>query len=247
MNKKLILVRHGQSQWNELNLFTGWTDVDLSDLGKKEAKQAGQTLKENGIVPEICYTSFLKRAIKTLNIILDELNLDYLPVNKTWRLNEKHYGSLQGLNKKQTAEKYGAEQVFKWRRVFDCAPIALDKHDERSPFNDPRYKDVNPDLLPLTESLQDCINRCLPYFYNTIMPEFQKHDTILIAAHGNSLRGIVKSLKQISDEDINQLNLPTGIPYVFEFDKDMNLIKDEFLADPQTLKKLTDAVANQAK
>lgn len=247
MSKKLVLVRHGQSEWNKLNLFTGWKDVDLSEQGKQEAAQAGKAMIEYNVVPEICFTSYLKRAIKTLNIALDVMNLDYLPVYKTWRLNEKHYGKLQGLNKKDTAEKYGDEQVLRWRRVFDCQPPALEDDDERNARKDPRYKGVNPSDIPMTESLKDCIGRCMPYFEKTILPEFKNHDTILIAAHGNSLRGIVKNLKMMSEDEIIKFNIPTGIPYVFTFDENMKVVKDEFLADPETVKKLMDAVANQGK
>ena len=247
MAKKLILVRHGQSEWNKLNLFTGWKDVDLSDQGKQEAAAAGKAMLDYGVIPEKCFTSYLKRAIKTLNIALDAMNLDYLPVEKTWRLNEKHYGTLQGLNKKETAEKYGDEQVLKWRRVFDCRPPALEDDDERNPKKDPRYKDVPVSELPTTESLKDCIARCMPYFENVIMPEFKTKDTILITAHGNSLRGIVKNLKNMSEDEIIKFNIPTGIPYVFTFDDNMKVVKDEFLADPETVKKLMDAVANQGK
>ncbi len=247
MAKKLILVRHGQSEWNKLNLFTGWKDVDLSEQGKQEAAQAGKAMLEYNVIPEICFTSYLKRAIKTLNIALDAMNLDYLPVHKSWRLNEKHYGQLQGLNKKETAEKYGDEQVLKWRRVFDCQPPALEDDDERNPRNDARYKGINPNEIPTTESLQDCIARCMPYFNVVIMPEFKNHDTILIAAHGNSLRGIVKNLKNMTEDEIIKFNIPTGIPYVFTFDDNMNVVKDEFLADEATVKALMDAVANQGK
>lgn len=247
MNKRLILVRHGQSEWNKLNLFTGWTDVDLSEQGKNEAIEAAKAIEEYNLHPEICFTSYLKRAIKTLNIILDKMNLDYLPVYKTWRLNEKHYGALQGLNKKETSAKYGEEKVFQWRRVYDCQPPALAKDDKRSPFQDARYNDVNPNDLPLTESLKDCVNRSLPYFYNNIMPAFKDHDTILVAAHGNSLRGIVKTLRHMDNDMINQLNLPTGVPYVFSFDENLHLLHDTFLADPETVRKLMEQVANQAK
>ncbi|MGP1515847.1 MAG: 2,3-diphosphoglycerate-dependent phosphoglycerate mutase [Bacteroidales bacterium] len=247
MAKRLILVRHGQSEWNKLNLFTGWKDVDLSEQGKQEAAQAGKAMLEYDVIPQICFTSYLKRAIKTLNILLDTMDLDYLTVYKTWRLNEKHYGQLQGLNKKETAEKYGEEQVLKWRRVFDCRPPALEDSDERNPKNDHRYEEVSPSDLPMTESLKDCIARCMPYFQTTIMPEFKKYDTILITAHGNSLRGIVKNLKGMSEEEIIKFNIPTGVPYVFTFDDNMNVVKDEFLADEQTLKKLMAAVANQGK
>ncbi len=247
MAKRLVLVRHGQSEWNKLNLFTGWKDVDLSEQGKQEAAQAGKAMLEYNVIPEICFTSYLKRAIKTLNIALDAMNLDYLPVQKTWRLNEKHYGQLQGLNKSETAAKYGEDQVLKWRRVFDCQPPALEETDERNPKKDARYKDVAQADIPMTESLKDCIARCMPYFEGTIMPEFAKHDTILIAAHGNSLRGIVKNLKSMTEDEIIKFNIPTGIPYVFTFDENMKVIKDEFLADEETVRKLMDAVANQGK
>lgn len=247
MEKKLVLIRHGQSEWNKLNLFTGWKDVDLSDQGKQEAAQAGKAMLEYNVTPEICFTSYLKRAIKTLNIVLDTMNLDYLPVTKTWRLNEKHYGQLQGLNKKETAEKYGEEQVLQWRRVFDCQPPALEETDERSPLCEARYQGVDKKDLPMTESLKDCIARCMPYFNEVILPEFKNHDTILIAAHGNSLRGIVKNLKGMTEDEIIKFNIPTGVPYLFTFDENLNLKSDRFLADEETIKKLMEAVANQGK
>lgn len=245
MDKNLILIRHGQSEWNKLNLFTGWKDVDLSEKGKQEATEAGKALLDYKIEPEICFTSYLKRAIKTLNIVLDTMNLDYLPVYKTWRLNEKHYGQLQGLNKEETAAKYGDEQVLKWRRVFDCRPPALEDNDERNPKNEKRYKDVATKDLPATESLKDCIARCMPYFNEVILPEFKKHNTILIAAHGNSLRGIVKNLKNMSKEEIINFNIPTGIPYLFTFDDNLSLKEDRFLADEEVVKKLMEQVAKQ--
>ena len=191
--------------------------------------------------------SNLKRAVKTLNVVLDQMDLDWIPVEKTWRLNEKHYGILQWLNKKETAEKYGDEQVLIWRRSFDVPPTPLDKDDERSPFQDPRYADVPENEVPLTESLKECIQRLTPYWENQILPALKKEETILVAAHGNSLRWIVKILKNISNQDIVSLNLPTAIPYVFEFDDDMNLVKDYFLGDPEEIKKLMEAVANQWK
>lgn len=245
MDKNLILIRHGQSEWNKLNLFTGWKDVDLSEKGKQEATEAGKALLDYKIEPEVCFTSYLKRAIKTLNIVLDTMNLDYLPVYKTWRLNEKHYGQLQGLNKEETAKKYGDEQVLKWRRVFDCRPPALEDNDERNPKNEKRYKDVATKDLPATESLKDCIARCMPYFNEVILPEFKKHNTILIAAHGNSLRGIVKNLKDMSEEEIINFNIPTGIPYLFTFDENLSLKEDRFLADEEVVKKLMEQVAKQ--
>lgn len=245
MNKNLILIRHGQSEWNKLNLFTGWKDVDLSEQGKQEAVEAGKALLNYEIEPEICFTSYLKRAIKTLNIVLDTMNLDYLPIYKTWRLNEKHYGQLQGLNKEETAEKYGDEQVLKWRRVFDCRPPALEDTDERNPKNEKRYKDIAAEDLPSTESLKDCIARCMPYFNEVVLPEFKKHNTILIAAHGNSLRGIVKNLKNMSEDEIIKFNIPTGIPYLFTFDENLSLKEDRFLADEEVVKKLMEQVAKQ--
>ncbi|MBR1768925.1 MAG: 2,3-diphosphoglycerate-dependent phosphoglycerate mutase [Bacteroidales bacterium] len=245
--KKLVLIRHGQSEWNKLNLFTGWKDVDLTEQGIQEAVEGGKALLEFGIKPEVCFTSYLKRAIKTLNIVLDTMNLDYLPVYKSWRLNEKHYGQLQGWNKKDTATKYGDAQVEKWRRVFDCRPPALEDNDERNPKNDCRYKDINPADLPATESLEDCIARCMPYFNESILPMFKQHDTVLIAAHGNSLRGIVMNLRKMSKEEIIKFNIPTGIPYLFTFDDDLNLLEHRFLADEETVKKLMEAVANQGK
>lgn len=245
--KKLILVRHGESEWNKLNLFTGWTDVDLSEKGMQEAFDAGKVLKENGFQPEICFTSYLKRAVKTLNNILDSMDMDFLPVEKSWRLNEKHYGALQGLNKVETVEKYGEDQVLYWRRGYDVQSPKLEENDKRSPIFDPRYKDVDKKELPLTESLQDCINRLMPYFKNNILKAFETHDQVLVVAHGNSLRGIVKTLKGMSAEEIVSFNIPTGIPYVFELNDKLEMQKDEFIGDPETIKKLMEAVANQGK
>ncbi|NMB49923.1 MAG: 2,3-diphosphoglycerate-dependent phosphoglycerate mutase [Bacteroidales bacterium] len=245
--KKVVLVRHGESVWNKENRFTGWTDVDLSEKGMQEAHDAGKLLREEGYFFEKAYTSYLKRAIKTLNIILDVMDLDWIPVDKTWRLNEKHYGALQGLNKAEMAAKYGEEQVHIWRRSYDVAPPPLLKDDPRSPFMDRRYKRVDEKDLPLTESLKDTVNRILPYWNEVILPSLRDYNEIIVAAHGNSLRGIVKHLKNISDEDIPQLNLPTGIPYVFEFDDDLKVVKDYFLGDPEVIKKLMEAVANQGK
>ncbi len=245
--KRLVLLRHGQSEWNKQNLFTGWVDVDLAEQGVREAKQAGQLLKAEGFNFKVAYTSYLKRAVKTLNYVLDEMDLDWIPVNKSWRLNEKHYGSLQGLNKAETAEKYGDEQVMVWRRSFDVPPAPLDKDDERSPFQDPRYAEVPEDEIPLTESLKETIARIMPYWEQEIKPALEKEGEIIVTAHGNSLRAIIKHLKGISDEAINGLNMPTGIPYLFEFDDDMNLVNDTFLGDPEEVRKLQEAVANQIK
>jgi 2,3-bisphosphoglycerate-dependent phosphoglycerate mutase len=245
--KKLILVRHGESQWNKLNLFTGWTDVDLSEKGIQESFEAGKALKAEGFKPEICFTSYLKRAVKTLNNILDAMDMDYLPVEKSWRLNEKHYGALQGLNKSQTAEKYGEDQVLLWRRGFAIQSPALEPNDERSPYLDYRYNNVDKKDLPLTESLKDCIDRLMPYFNNNILKAFETHNEVLVVAHGNSLRGIVKTIKQMSDDEIIAFNIPTGIPYVFELNDKLELVKDEFIGDKETIKKLMEAVANQGK
>lgn len=246
--KKVVLIRHGESVWNKENRFTGWTDVDLTEKGVKEAHKAGKYLKEEGFQFEKAYTSYLKRAVKTLNIVLDEMDLDWIPVEKTWRLNEKHYGMLQGLNKAETAVKYGDEQVLIWRRSYDVPPSPLEKEDERSPFQEARYKGVDVNELPLTESLKETVERILPYWNDVIVPDIKNnYNEIIVAAHGNSLRGIVKHLKNISDKDILSLNLPTGVPYVFEFDDEMNLQKDYFLGDPEEIKKLMDAVANQGK
>lgn len=245
--KRLVLLRHGESEWNKLNLFTGWTNVDLTEQGCAEAKKAGEVMKKEGLVFKKAFTSYLKRAIKTLNLALDSMDLDWIPVEKDWRLNEKHYGSLQGLNKSETAEKYGEEQVLIWRRSYDVPPAALETTDERAPQQDSRYAAFDQSALPLTESLKDTIERILPYWENHIKPALEQEGEIIVAAHGNSLRGIVKHLKGISDEDIVNLNLPTGIPYLFEFDDNMNLVSDRFLGDAEEIRKLQEAVANQGK
>lgn len=247
--KRLVLTRHGQSQWNLENRFTGWTDVDLTEQGIQEARKAGAQLKEQGFHFTKAYTSYLKRAVKTLNNILDVMDLDWIPVEKNWRLNEKHYGMLQGLNKSETAEKYGEEQVKIWRRSYDVPPAPLEGDDTRSPLMDERYAGIPKEELPLTESLKETVARIIPYWEQVIFPSLQQHDDVIVAAHGNSLRGIVKVLKNISDEDIIGLNLPTGIPYVFEFDENegMKLVNDYFVGDPEEIKKLMDAVANQGK
>lgn len=245
--KKIVLLRHGESTWNKENRFTGWTDVDLTEKGVAEAYKAGETLNKEGFAFDKVYTSYLKRAVKTLNCVLDKMDQDWLPVEKNWRLNEKHYGNLQGLNKAETAEKYGAEQVLLWRRSYDIAPDPIPEDDPRNPKFDPRYKEVPDRELPRTESLKNTIERILPYWKETIFPSLTTADQILVVAHGNSLRGIIKYLKNISDENIVSLNLPTAVPYVFEFDDELNLTKDYFLGDPEEVKKLMDAVANQAK
>lgn len=245
--KKLILVRHGESTWNKLNLFTGWTDVDLTDKGVKEALEAGRVLSENNFKPSIVFTSYLKRAIKTMNIMLESMNMDYLPIEKSWRLNEKHYGALQGLNKIETVEKYGEDQVLLWRRGFDIKSPQLEPNDSRSPLNDPRYNAVDKSLLPLTESLKDCIERLMPYYENNILKAFETHNEIMVVAHGNSLRGIVKTLRNMNNIDILSFNIPTGIPYVFELGENLELINHKFIGDAQVIKALMDKVANQGK
>lgn len=243
--KKIVLVRHGESQWNKENRFTGWTNVDLSEKGIEEAHNAGKLLKEAGIRFQAAYTSYLKRAIKTLDIVLDELDEDWIPVQKTWRLNEKHYGSLQGLNKKETAEKYGDEQVHLWRRGYDIAPAPVPEESEYNPANDIRYAAVPDCFLPRTESLKDAIARVLPYWECEIFPRLKSCSNIIVAAHGNSLRGIVKHLKGISDTDIAGLNIPTAIPYVFEFDDDLQFVRDYYLGDAAEIRRKQEAVAKQ--
>ncbi|MCD8318965.1 MAG: 2,3-diphosphoglycerate-dependent phosphoglycerate mutase [Paraprevotella sp.] len=243
--KRIVLLRHGESPWNQENRFTGWTDVDLSEKGISEACKAGDTLKQACFTFQIAYTSYLKRAVKTLNCVLDRMNEDWIPVEKTWRLNEKHYGMLQGLNKSETAAKYGDEQVHIWRRSYDVAPDPVAVDDPRIPGKDPRYACIPDAEVPRTESLKDAIRRVMPYWECVIFPSLKKVDSVLVTAHGNSLRGIVKHLKGISDEDISQLNLPTAVPYVFEFDHQLNLEKDYFLGDPKEIEKLMEAVARQ--
>ncbi|MDR1115391.1 MAG: 2,3-diphosphoglycerate-dependent phosphoglycerate mutase [Tannerella sp.] len=245
--KRIVLLRHGESKWNLENRFTGWTDVDLTEKGIAEAVKAGDLMKQVGYVFDMAYTSYLKRAVKTLNCVLDRMDLDWIPVEKSWRLNEKHYGALQGLNKSETAQKYGDEQVLIWRRSYDIAPMALEDNDPRNPKLELRYKGISDAERPLTESLKDTVERILPYWIDVIFPTLKRIDQILVTAHGNSLRGIIKYLKNISDEEIVHLNLPTAVPYVFEFDDSYNLTKDFFLGDPEEIKKLMDAVANQGK
>ena len=222
---KLVLVRHGESQWNLENRFTGWTDVDLTQKGIEEAKKGGQTLKEGGFIFDVAYTSYQKRAIKTLNYILEEIDQLYLPVYKTWRLNERHYGALQGLNKAETAKKYGDEQVHIWRRSFDVAPPSIDKNSEYYPKSDRRYADLVDSDIPLGESLKDTIARVLPYWHSDISKSLQEGKNVIVAAHGNSLRALIKYLLNISNEDILNLNLTTGKPLIFEMDKDLKVLK----------------------
>ncbi|HOL72679.1 MAG TPA: 2,3-diphosphoglycerate-dependent phosphoglycerate mutase [Bryobacteraceae bacterium] len=244
---KLVLVRHGESQWNKENRFTGWTDVDLSEKGIAEAKEAGQTLKAQGYTFDLAFTSVLKRAIRTLWIILDEMDLMWIPIQNSWRLNERHYGGLQGLNKSETAAKYGEQQVKIWRRSYDIPPPALEKSDPRWPGNDPRYKDLSESELPLTECLKDTVARFLPYWHETIAPAIKAGKKVIIAAHGNSLRALVKYLDNISDQDIVELNIPTGMPLVYELDQDLKPIKSYYLGDPEKVKAAMEAVAAQGK
>jgi 2,3-bisphosphoglycerate-dependent phosphoglycerate mutase len=245
---KLVLIRHGQSTWNQENLFTGWTDVDLSERGVSEGKEAGKRLKEAGFDFRYSYTSLLTRAIKTLNYVLEEMDLMWIPVEKTWRLNEKHYGNLQGMNKKESVEKFGEEQVLTWRRSYDVRPPAIPLDDSRHPAHDPRYQNISEkEAQPGTESLRDTVERIVPFWESNIKKKLKTCKEVLISAHGNSLRGIIKYLKEISNQDIISLEIPTGIPYIFEFDANFNLVKDYFLADAETMKKLTDEVKNQIK
>lgn len=244
---KVVLLRHGESTWNRENRFTGWTDVDLSEKGMEEAIQAGQILKKEGFVFDLAFTSLLKRAIRTLWITLDEMDLMWIPVFKSWRLNERHYGDLQGLNKAETAAKFGEEQVHIWRRSYDTPPPALEKSDPRYPGHDPRYADLQPDELPLTECLKDTVDRFLPYWHETISPEIRKGKSVIIAAHGNSLRALVKYLDNIPDDVIPGLNIPTGLPLIYELDQELKPIRNYYLGDPEAVEKATQAIANQGK
>ena len=243
---KLVLLRHGESEWNKKNLFTGWMDVDLSDKGREEAKEAGQTLKYEGYDFDICYTSYLKRAIHTLNIALDEMDRAWLPVEKTWKLNERHYGALQGLDKSETAKKYGEDQVKIWRRSFAITPPSLTEDDEKNPRLQEQYRNVeNKNELPLTESLELTIERVIPYFESVIKPQVEAGKKVLIAAHGNSLRSLVKYFDKMSEDDIVGVNIPTGIPLVYEFDDNWNVIKSSYLGDPEKIKAKIEGVKNQ--
>ena len=244
---KIVLLRHGESVWNKENRFTGWTDVDLSDKGREEAKKAGQVLKKEGFIFDIAYTSVLKRAIRTLWTVLDEMDSMWIPVQNTWRLNERHYGALQGLNKSETAAKYGEQQVLIWRRSYDIAPTPLTRDDERFPGRDARYKDLDPVDIPLTECLKDTVKRFLPYWHETIAPTIKSGKRVIIAAHGNSLRALVKYLDNVSEANIVNLNIPTGLPLVYELDNDLKPIKNYYLGDPAEVKKAMEAVANQGK
>ncbi len=246
MSIKLVLLRHGESEWNLANRFTGWTDVDLSEKGLAEAKRAGEILREGGYTFDVAYTSVLKRAIRTLWIALDELDLMWIPVYRSWRLNERHYGALQGLNKKETAEEYGQEQVHQWRRSYAVRPPALDRDDKRHPRFDPRYAQLKPEELPASECLKDTLERVLPYWHGTIVPDLKAGKRVLIAAHGNSLRALVKYLDDVSEEEITGLNIPTGFPLVYELDDDLQAIKHYYLGDAEEIERATNSVAKQA-
>ncbi len=244
---KLVLLRHGESTWNRENRFTGWTDVDLSDRGREEARAAGQLLREGGYTFDVAYTSVLKRAIRTLWIALDGMDLMWIPVHKSWRLNERHYGALQGLNKAETAAKHGDAQVKIWRRSYDIPPPALSPDDERSPSRDPRYQDLAPSERPLTESLKDTVARFLPYWHETIAPALTDGRRVLVTAHGNSLRALVKYLDGIPESEIVELNIPTGIPLVYELDDRLKPIKHYYLGDPEAATAAAARVAAQGK
>ena len=247
LKMRLVLLRHGESVWNEENRFTGWTDVDLSDQGLVEARQAGALLKANGYTFDIAYTSVLKRAIRTLWIVLDGLDLMWIPVERSWRLNERHYGALQGLNKAETASRYGEAQVHLWRRSYDIQPPSLTKDDPRYPGHDPRYRDLKPSELPLTECLQDTVARFSPYWQETISPVVRANRAAVIVAHGNSLRALVKYLDEVSDTDIVDLNIPTGIPLVYELNEELKPVTHYYLGDSESVAAAQRAVANQGK
>lgn len=244
---KLVLLRHGESEWNRANLFTGWTDVDLSETGREEAHNAAKLLKDGGFDFDVCYTSYLKRAISTLNIVLEDLDREWLPVIKTWKLNERHYGALQGMNKSDTAAKYGEEQVHVWRRSFDIRPPELAADDERNPALQEQYRGVEKGELPLCESLKDTSARVLPYFDEVIQTSMRRGERVLISAHGNSLRALIKRFDALSEEAITGVNIPTGVPLVYTFDGAMRVLDKRYLGDPDAVGKKIAGVANQGK
>ncbi|KAJ3424254.1 phosphoglycerate mutase [Anaeramoeba flamelloides] len=244
---KVVFIRHGESVWNKENVFTGWTNVALSEKGEKEAKEGGIMLKEKGYTFDVAYTSVLKRANDTLDLVLKELELSNIPITKSWRLNERHYGALQGKNKAKTVEEEGLEQVMIWRRSYSTPPPPLTKEDERYPGNDPLYKDLNEDELPLTECLKDTVERALPFWNETIVPSIKNGKKVIVAAHGNSLRAICKYLDDMSEEEICKLNIPTGVPLVYELNEEMKPIKHYYLADEEALQEKINAVVNQVK
>lgn len=244
---KLVLLRHGESVWNKENRFTGWTDVDLSEKGIEEAIEAGKRLKEEGYTFDVAYTSVLKRGIRTLWIVLDEMDLMWIPVYRSWRLNERHYGALQGFYKSKMATEVGEEQVLIWRRSYDIPPPALKTSDTRYPGNDPRYKDLNPNDIPLTECLKDTVERFMPYWHDIIVPTLKTGKSVLISAHGNSLRALVKYLDNVLEEEIVKLNIPTGIPLIYELDEDLKPIEHYYLGDAEEIQKAVQAVEDQGK
>lgn len=246
-NTKLVLIRHGQSIWNQENRFTGWYDIDLSEQGRREAAQGGKLLKQEGYTFDIAFTSVLKRAIRTLWIALDELDLMWIPVVRDWRLNERHYGGLQGLNKSETAAQYGDEQVLIWRRSYDICPPELTRQDKRYPGHDPRYAHLSEKEIPLTESLAKTVDRVVPFWKEQIVPQIKDGKKVLIAAHGNSLRALVKYLDSMSNEEILKLNIPTGVPLVYELDENLKPVKHYYLGDAAEIEKAMAAVANQGK
>jgi len=246
MTYTLVLLRHGESTWNQENRFTGWHDVPLNEKGLGEGREAGRLMKEAGLRFDVAHTSLLRRAIQTTQIALDVMDQHWIPVRRSWRLNERHYGALQGLNKKETADRHGPEQVFAWRRSFDVPPPALEWDDERHPRHDARYASLAPDVLPATECLKDVIARFLPYWYDAIVPDLRDGKTVLIGAHGNSLRAMVKHLDGVSDDEIAELNIPTGIPLVYELDENLRAVRSAYLGDPEAAKAAAEAVARQA-
>jgi 2,3-bisphosphoglycerate-dependent phosphoglycerate mutase len=245
--RKMVVLRHGESVWNKENRFTGWTDVDLSEKGTEEAVEAGRLMLKEGFVFDVAFTSVLRRAIKTLWLALEEMDLMWIPIHHSWRLNERHYGALQGLNKAETAEKHGMDQVKLWRRSYDVPPPALSKDDDRYPGRDPRYANLKPDEVPQTEALKNTVVRFLPYWHETIAPAVREGKRVIVAAHGNSLRALVKYLDNISDEDIVGLNIPTGIPLVYELDDALKPIRKYYLGDPEAVERSAQAVADQLK
>ncbi|MCQ2070403.1 MAG: 2,3-diphosphoglycerate-dependent phosphoglycerate mutase [archaeon] len=245
--KQLILLRHGESEWNKLNLFTGWTDVELSEKGWDEAKAAGELMKSEGFTFDKCYTSYLKRAIHTAQTALSAMELDWIPMEKTWKLNERHYGALQGLNKAETAEKYGEEQVTLWRRSYDVCPPALEENDDRAPGKDTRYAGTPAEGHPLTESLEITVQRVVPFYEDVIVPDIKAGKRILVAAHGNSLRALVKYLDGMTPEEIIKVNIPTGAPLLYEFDDDMKVVGKRYLGDQEAIAAKAKAVSEQAK
>jgi 2,3-bisphosphoglycerate-dependent phosphoglycerate mutase len=244
---KLVLLRHGESTWNKENRFTGWTDVDLSEKGRQEAQEAGQLLKNEGYSFDMAFTSVLKRAIRTLWIVMDEMDLMWIPVERSWRLNERHYGALQGLNKAETAAKYGEKQVFIWRRSYDIPPPSLTSEDERFAGRDQRYSSLKPSELPLTESLKDTVARFIPYWHENLVPALKSGRKIIIAAHGNSLRALVKYLDNIPDSEIAEMNIPTGIPLVYELDESLKPLSHYYLGDAESIRRAQEAVAKQGQ